>query len=100
MGLEPIARRRKLYLLEGAQGTKEWLEEITRFPKAKFDDLVDATAYVLDLMKKYGSGLEEPDHDASLYASLSRLNGQSRDYWFDQHKKEQKDPTEWVREFV
>lgn len=99
--LEPLARRHKIYLANSAQGIPDLMNELIRFPKGKHDDMIDALAYVLDLLRSYGTpmdmGEEVPEWEKGLY----KLNDSSRKYWAGVHRAEaRKGQENWVNDFV
>lgn len=89
MALEPIARRRKIYISETAQMADEFLDEITRYPKAKNDDIVDAFAYTLDLLVKYGLPVDYEQVE-TWREKIKDLDPNSQQYWAELHRAEDK----------
>ncbi len=104
--LEPLARRHKIYIAAESNYKEEFFEQlkgITNGIKSKFDDLIDPLAYILDLLKIYGIGVEIADRDTSYIPPEYRnLDPVSRDYWMSVRRaKKQLTPSpEWVKEFV
>jgi len=97
--MEPQARRRKMYIAEECPIKEDFIEEAIRFPKAKHDDLIDPTAYMLDLLRDYGTPVQDDsDDDDAIPADLAGLNQMSRDYWMAIRKKENQ-VDNWVVEF-
>lgn len=102
MELEPLARRRKIYFCESAQATDVFVDEATRFPKAKHDDVIDAAAYIMDLLVLHGTPADPGTGDPIL-PRLVGLSETSKNYWYAHHKAQDKKAQEgrvWAREFV
>ncbi|MFZ2937606.1 MAG: hypothetical protein WA066_02755 [Candidatus Omnitrophota bacterium] len=57
MGLQPYSSNRKIYVI-GENDNEEFFEEHMRFPKSRRDDVVDACAYVLDIIAEYGFSID------------------------------------------
>lgn len=102
--LEPLARRRKIFLAAEAEHKADFLDQITKVTngiKSKHDDLIDPLAYILDLLKRYGVGQAEDLSDNFVPPELRDLMPQSRDYWMSVEKaKKKKDSPSWVNEFM
>lgn len=102
--LEPLARRRKIFLAAEAEHKADFLDQITKVTngiKSKHDDLIDPLAYILDLLKRYGVGQAEDLSDNFVPPELRDLIPQSRDYWMSVEKaKKKKDSPSWVNEFM
>lgn len=103
MDLEPLARRRKLYIAQEAQMQEEFLDEIIRITPqgivAKHDDLSDAAAQIIDVLTKYGSPSRDDFADDMKYEGLMHLNPSSREYWASLNNKA-KGKGGWVSEFL
>lgn len=103
--LEPLARRHKIYMAAEANYKEEFYDQlkgITNGIKSKHDDLIDPLAYILDLLKVYGIGVEMAEHDMTYIPPEYRnLDPVSRDYWMSvKRAKEQHTPSPaWVKEF-
>ena len=102
MELEPLARNRKIYMARNATQKEDFYVEAERFPKAKHDDIIDAFAYIIDLLKDYAPlpYVSPPDEsEEKLNLSLSMLNSISQAYWYNYHKNKTKDEN-WIHEYV
>lgn len=98
IALEPLARRRKMFLAQEAVGKEIFLEEATRYPKGH-DDVLDASAYLLDLLVEYGQPI--PDTASEPWqASVRDLHPDSRAYWTGVHRAEGRPGDSWAKEFV
>jgi hypothetical protein len=102
--LEPLARRHKIYIAEEANYKEEFFEQIrgiTNGIKSKHDDLIDPLAYILDLLKLYGIGVEMTDQTTYIPPEYRNLDPVSRDYWMAvrRAKETSKDVQGWVKEF-
>lgn len=95
MQLEPMARTRRVFIVEDAQGKRDFYDEAIRFPKAKHDDLIDPSAYMIDILRDYGcipmdAGDDEPDQ---VPANLRELNPASQRHWMTIMSKERERST-------
>lgn len=103
--LEPLARRHKIYIAAEANYKEEFFDQIrgiTNGIKSKHDDLIDPLAYILDLLKTYGIGVEMSEKDITYVPPEYRnLDPVSRDYWMSVRRaKQERVPTStWVMEF-
>jgi hypothetical protein len=101
--LEPLARRRKIYLATETAHRDDFFDQITKITngiKAKHDDLIDPLAYVLDVLKMYGVGVVDSEDSNFIPQELRSLDQISKDYWMSVRKaKEKKDSSSWVNEF-
>jgi hypothetical protein len=103
--LEPLARRRKIYLAQESNYKDEFFDQITKITngiKSKHDDLIDPLAYIFDLLKMYGTGIIfDPEAPEVIPPELRNLDPMSRDYWMSVRRaKERKNNTpSWVTEF-
>lgn len=103
MELEPLARRRKIFLAMESNHKDDFIDQITRVTngiKSKHDDLIDPLAYVLDVLKSYGVGIVEVDTENFIPPDLRGLDELSKAYWMSVRKaRTQKESTTWVNEF-
>ena len=101
MSLEPYARRRKMFIADECPIKEAFIEEAIRFPKAKHDDIIDPTAYILDLMKEYGTVDKDfiDDEDEKIPVDLMKLNPTSQDHWYAM-RKSQEHSKNMMEEFV
>ena len=101
--LEPLARRRKIYLAMESEHLADFMDQITKVTngiKSKHDDLIDPLAYILDVLKMYGIGQVDNETDNFIPPELRELQGVSKDYWMSVRKaKEKKADVKWVNEF-
>lgn len=103
--LEPLARRHKIYIASESNYKDEFFDQvrgITNGIKAKHDDLIDPLAYLLDLTKTYGIGIEMSERDTTYIPPEYRnLDPVSRDYWLSvrRAKNEKPNSPSWVKEF-
>lgn len=103
--LEPLARRHKIYIAAEANYKDEFFDQlkgITNGIKSKHDDLIDPLAYILDLLKIYGIGVEMAEKDTTFIPpELRNLDPVSRDYWLSvrRSKEQKKNTPAWVSEF-
>jgi hypothetical protein len=94
--LEPLGRRHKIYIAAEANYKDEFFDQIrgiTNGIKSKHDDLIDPLAYVLDLLKIYGIGVEMLERDpTSTYIppEYRNLDPVSRDYWMSVQRSKEK----------
>ena len=101
MELEPLARNRKIYMARNAAQKEDFYVEAERFPKAKYDDIIDSLAYIIDLLEDYAPQpyIESDETEENLNLSLSNLNPVSQAYWYNYHKNKTKDEN-WIHEYV
>jgi len=88
--LEPLARRRKIFIAEEAHFREDFFDQITKVTngiKAKHDDLIDPLAYITDLLKMYGLGMVDPGSENFVPVEYRTLDPVSRDYWMAERKK-------------
>lgn len=101
--LEPLARRRKIFIAEEARHREDFFDQITKVTngiKAKHDDLIDPLAYITDMLKLYGVGMIDPGNDNFVPVELRNLDPVSRDYWMAQRNKaKSKESMTWVNEW-
>lgn len=101
--LEPLARRRKIFIATESRHKDDFYDQITKITtgiKAKHDDLVDPLAYILDVLKMYGVGVVDDESENFIPVELRNLDPISKDYWMSVNKaKEKKNTTKWVNEF-
>jgi hypothetical protein len=102
--LEPLARRRKIFIAKDSAHIDDFLDQATKVTtgiKSKHDDLIDPLAYILDLLKSYGSGIVDEDSADKVPAELQKLDANSREYWMSvKRSREKKNDANWVNEFV
>lgn len=100
MELEPFARTRKIFIAEDCPIKDQFINQITRFPKAKHDDLPDPFAYMMDHLRDYGYGLDEDSED-KIPTALLALNETSRQFHLaERRKKDRAANQNWLTEFV
>jgi predicted phage terminase large subunit-like protein len=101
--LEPLARRRKIYMAFEAKFQEDFFDQITKVTngiKSKHDDLIDPLAYVIDVLRAYGIGVVETEDSNFIPSELRNLDPVSRDYWMSVRKAaEKKKTTSWVSEW-
>ena len=101
--LEPLARRRKIYIAMESQHKEDFIDQITKVTngiKSKHDDLIDPLAYILDVLKQYGIGAVDSEETNFIPPELRQLDGISKDYWMSVRKaKEKTKNNQWVNEF-
>jgi hypothetical protein len=101
--LEPLARRRKIYLAMESEHLSDFIDQITKVTngiKSKHDDLIDPLAYVLDILKMYGIGAVEVDDSNYIPPEIRSLTPDSQSYWMGVKKsKEKLESTKWADEF-
>ena len=102
LDLQPLARRRKLFWAQEAQGFDAWWDELSRVTpsaiKSKHDDLIDATAYILDILTKYP--LQEAVNTEPEWATkLAGLDPLSRSVWRDEHHRRDRSGVVGMGEF-
>jgi predicted phage terminase large subunit-like protein len=102
--LEPLARRRKIYIAAESQHKEDFYDQITKVTngiKAKHDDLIDPLAYILDMLKMYGIGAVDEKDDNFIPPELAQLDPISKEYWMSVRKaKEKKKDEKWASEFA
>jgi hypothetical protein len=95
--LEPLARRRKIYIATESQYKADFYDQITKITngiKAKHDDLIDPLAYILDMLKMYGVGQVDTGNDNFVPPELQQLDPISKDYWMSVRKAKEKKSNE------
>jgi len=101
--LEPLARRRKIYIASESMHKADFYDQITKVTngiKSKHDDLIDPLAYILDMLKMYGVGAVDTDNTEYIPPELQGLNQISKDYWMSVRKaKETKKNETWVSDW-
>lgn len=101
--LEPLARRRKIFLTLESECKEAFIDQITKVTngiKSKHDDLMDPLAYILDVLKMYGIGVVDNEETNFIPPELRALDGISKDYWMSVRKaKEKQKNNSWVNEF-
>jgi hypothetical protein len=102
--LEPLARRRKIFIAQESAHIDDFLDQATKVTtgiKSKHDDLIDPLAYILDLLKSFGSGIIDEDNSDRVPAEYQNLDSISKDYWMSvKRSKEKKSNADWISEFV
>jgi predicted phage terminase large subunit-like protein len=91
--LQPLAKRRKIFIAEESQYQDEFFDQITKVTtgiKSKHDDLIDPTAYIVDMMKKYGTIDFEDVETKFVPPELRGLSQSSQDYWMSVRRQEEK----------
>ena len=100
--MEPIVRRRKVYIAEECPIKDEFLDQVSRISvggiKAKHDDLIDPFGYIPDIIRNYGMPLGQVDTNA-IPDDLKSLDDRSRDYWWTVRKNDKKTTNAWAEEF-
>lgn len=102
MELEPLARTRKIYIAEDCPIREQFLNQITRFPKAKHDDLPDPFAYMMDHLREYGYGMDMDEED-KVPTELLALNETSKQFHLAERRKRERLAARrenWISEFV
>lgn len=101
--LEPLARRRKIYIANESNYKEDFFDQITKVTngiKSKHDDLIDPLAYILDLLKSYGIGVIDTDRTETIPSEYKHLDAVSRDYWMSvKRSKDAKTEKTWASEF-
>lgn len=101
--LEPLARRRKIYIANESLYKEDFLDQATKITngiKSKHDDLIDPLAYILDLLKAYGAGVEDNGDDNTVPLEFRHLDPMSQAYWMSVRKaKTKKEEKSWAGEF-
>ena len=102
LDLQPFARRRKIFWAQEAQGCDLWWDELSRVTpsaiKSKHDDLIDATAYILDILTKYPLQ-EAVNTEPEWAAALAGLDPLSRSVWRDEHHRRDRSGVVGMGEF-
>lgn len=106
-GLEPYVRMRRFKISSDCPFREEVIEEFVKFTrygsKAKHDDAIDACAYALDMIQKYGVAVDDSVRNQELGRAedLMYLNPSSKKHWEAYHKKASEvDSENWLGEFV
>jgi len=100
--LEPLARRRKIYMAVESRYKDEFFDQITKVTngiKSKHDDLIDPLAYILDILKMYGIGAVDNDGDNFVPPEYRQLNAVSRDYWMAVKRSKEEKSKPWASEW-
>jgi hypothetical protein len=101
--LEPLARRRKIYIANESKYKEDFLDQATKITngiKSKHDDLIDPLAYILDLLKAYGAGVEDNGDDNTIPVEYRNLDPVSQAYWLSVRKtKAKREDKNWSSEW-
>lgn len=100
--LEPLARRRKIYIAQESNHIEDFFDQVTKITtgiKAKHDDLIDPLAYLLDLLKAYGIGTIDADDSNFIPSELRNLDAISQAYWMSVKKSKEKKTESWSSEW-